>query len=59
MEVVIISKGKYEEMVGKQNFLQAGRCSKYCPARRGQTQGCRMAWQDNLTSRINVPLNPL
>ena len=96
MNVVIISKEKYEEMVGKlnrlsdrvneiigkreegklsranaprqrdasllpnraQDFLQAGGCSKYCPTRGGQTQGCRMAWQDNLTRRINVPLNP-
>ena len=90
MEVVIISKGKYEEMVGKLNllsdrvneiigrrergklsrwmdnqdvcqqlrisprtlFLQAGGRSKYCPARGGQAQGCRMAWPNNLTSRI-------
>ena len=108
MNVVIISKEKYEEMVGKlnllsdrvneiigkrekretqpldgqsgclpavahqsphladaprqrvtgllanraQDFLQAGGHSKYCPARGGQAQGCRMAWQNHLTSRI-------
>lgn len=93
MEVVIISKGKYEEMVGKlnllsdrvneiigkrekgklsrwmdnqevcqrhaglladrtQDFLQAGGCSKYRPACGGQAQRCRMAWPDNLISRV-------